>query len=167
MDTQNIILVGMPGSGKSTVGVVIAKRMGYRFLDSDLLIQEQYGRRLHELIDRHGIDGFHRLENDVNASISAERTIIATGGSAVYGAGAMEHLGRIGTIVYLQLSCETIEERLGDLHERGVTLKPGQTLRELYEERIPLYEKYADVTIACDGLCLREVVDRLWDIFRT
>ena len=151
-------LIGMPGAGKSTVGVVLAKRLGYSFVDSDLVIQERYGKLLHELIEEKGVEGFWKLENDVNASLTLHKSVIATGGSAVYGAGAMEHLREIGTVVYLKLPYEEIEARLGDLNARGVTLQPGQTLRDLYAERIPLYEQYAHVVISCEGKMLREIV---------
>lgn len=159
---NNIILIGMPGAGKSTVGVVLAKRRGCRFLDSDLLIQEKYDALLHELIAEHGTDGFLKMEEEVNASIDVRRTVIATGGSVVYGKAAMEHLREIGTVVYLKLSCETIKDRLGDLSERGVTLRAGQTLEDLYRERIPLYEKYADVTIDCEKKSIREIAAELY-----
>lgn len=155
---KNIVLIGMPGAGKSTVGVVLAKRLGYRFVDSDLLIQDQYGKLLHELISEHGVDGFLKIENQVNAGIQLTRSVIATGGSAVYGQEAMEHLKKISTVVYLKLPYEEIRQRLGDLNARGVTLRSGQTLRDLYEERTPLYEKYADVVIECHQKELREVV---------
>lgn len=158
---DNIILIGMPGAGKSTVGVVLAKKLGYGFVDSDLIIQERCGKLLHELIEEKGVEGFWEIEDTVNASLSLQRSVIATGGSAVYGRKAMEHLREMGTVVYLKLSYEEIAERLGDLNARGVTLRPGQTLRELYEERIPLYEKYANVTVSCDGMTLREVVTQL------
>lgn len=157
----NIVLIGMPGVGKSTVGVVLAKRMGYAFVDSDLLIQAREGRLLHELIEAHGIDGFARIENEVNASIDAERAVIATGGSAVYGAKAMAHLRAIGTVVYLYLPCEALADRLGDLNERGVAIRPGQTLPELFAERAPLYETYADVTIDCRGKQIRDIVEEI------
>ena len=155
---DNVVLIGMPGAGKSTVGVVLAKRLGYSFVDSDLVIQERYGKLLHELIEERGVEGFWKLENDVNASLKLHRSVIATGGSAVYGAEAMEHLREIGTVLYLKLPYEEIEERLGDLNARGVTLRPGQTLRDLYEERIPLYEKYAHKVMECQGKQLRELV---------
>lgn len=158
---DNIILIGMPGAGKSTVGVVLAKKLGYGFVDSDLIIQERCGKLLHELIEEKGVEGFWEIEDAVNASLSLHKSVIATGGSAVYGRKAMEHLREMGTVVYLKLSCEEIAERLGDLSARGVTLRPGQTLRELYAERIPLYEKYAHVTVPCDGKALREVVTQL------
>lgn len=158
MTKDNIVLIGMPGAGKSTVGVVLAKKLGYSFVDSDLVIQETYGKLLHELIKENGVEGFWKIENDVNASINRHRSIIATGGSAIYGKEAMEHLREIGTVVYLKLPYAVIEDRLGDLNARGVTLRPGQTLRDLYEERVPLYEKYAHVVVECDGRVLREVV---------
>lgn len=158
---KNVILIGMPGAGKSTVGVVLAKRLGYTFLDSDLVIQQKYGRLLHELISEHGVEGFWKIENDVNAGLTCDRTVIATGGSAIYGKEAMEHLRSMGTVVYLRLTLEQIAERLGDLTERGVTLREGQDLKALYEERTPLYEKYAHVIIDCDGQQVRELVARI------
>lgn len=158
---SNVILIGMPGSGKSTVGVVLAKRLGFRFLDSDLVIQEKTGKLLYQLIEERGEAGFLLLEEQINSGIQVERHIISTGGSAVYGTKAMEHLRRIGTVVYLQLAYEELEKRLGDLQKRGVVLRPGFTLRDLYEERIPLYEKYADITVTCDGKDLRQVVEEI------
>ena len=151
----------MPGAGKSTVGVVLAKHLGYTFLDSDLVIQQKYGRLLHELISEHGVEGFWKIENDVNAGLTCDRTVIATGGSAIYGKEAMEHLRSMGTVVYLRLTLEQIAERLGDLTERGVTLREGQDLKALYEERTPFYEKYAHVIIDCDGQQVRELVARI------
>lgn len=149
----------MPGAGKSTVGVVLAKKLGYVFMDSDLVIQSQEGKLLHEIISEKGVEGFWKVEEQVNAAIDTDRTVIATGGSVVYGPRAMEHLHDIGMVVYLKLSLKAIADRLGDLNERGVTLKEGQDLQDLYEERVPLYEKYADVTIDCENLQIREVVD--------
>lgn len=155
---ENIVLTGMPGAGKSTVGVVLAKRLGCHFVDSDLVIQEKYGRLLYELIDEYGVDGFLKIENDVNASLQLQSCVLATGGSVVYGKEAMEHLRQTAKIVYLKLPYEEVAHRLGDLNARGVTLRPGQTLMDLYEERTPLYEKYAHVTIECSGKLLREIV---------
>lgn len=148
---DNIVLIGMPGSGKSTLGVVLAKMLGYGFIDSDLIIEEEENRLLHEIIREEGIEGFMAIENRVNSSIETSRKVIATGGSAIYGAEAMEHLGKIGTIVYLKWDLEELAEHLGDLTERGVVLKEGQDLRGLYEERCPYYEKYADITVECSG----------------
>lgn len=162
---DNIVLIGMPGVGKSTVGVVLAKRLGYRFVDSDLVIQEQYGKLLHQLIEEHGVEGFRKLENDVNASLNMHRCVIATGGSAVYGREAMEHLRDIGTVVYLKLPLEEISDRLGDLNARGVAMMPGQSLEALYEERVPLYEKYAHKVIDCHGKQIREIVELVAAIF--
>ena len=158
---RNITLIGMPASGKSTVGVLLAKRLGYRFLDSDLLIQEQEGRLLKQIIEDEGLSGFLAIEEQVNRDICAERTVIAPGGSVIYGPSAMEHLKEISTVVYLKLGYGDLERRLGNLKDRGVALKDGMTLRELYEERIPLYEKYADVTIDETGRTSGQVVDQL------
>lgn len=158
---KNIVLIGMPGVGKSTVGVVLAKNMGMSFLDSDLVIQEQEGKKLHELIEEHGIDGFLEIEARVNASLNPKTAVIATGGSAVYSEQAMQHLKSIAMVCYLKLPYENIEERLGDLAERGVVLREGETLRQLYEERIPLYEKYANITVECENKNIREIVTEL------
>lgn len=163
---KNIVLIGMPGAGKSTVGVVLAKNLGMSFMDSDLVIQEQEGKKLHEIIEECGSDGFIKVEERVNASLDTSNTIIATGGSVVYGAKAMEHLGEIGTICYLKLSYESIRDRLGDLAQRGVVLKDGQTLLDLYQERIPLYEKYAHIVIDCENKNIREVVNEIARISR-
>ncbi len=158
---HNIILIGMPGVGKSTIGVVLAKRLGYQFEDSDLIIQNQTGQLLHEIITERGIDGFVQLENDVNAGLDLNQTILATGGSAIYGEGAMKHFASIGKVVYLKLPFEELSERLGDLTERGVVLKENQTLEDLLIERSPYYEKYADVTIECKGKEIRTIVEEI------
>ena len=158
---SNVILIGMPGAGKSTVGVVLAKKLGYAFVDADLLIQSREGKLLHEIISERGVEGFWRVEESVGESIEAHRTVIATGGSAVYGPKAMTHYKQIGTVIYLSLPLAGIRERLGDLDERGVTLREGQDLDSLYAERLPLYEKYADITLACEGLEIREIVERI------
>ena len=159
MKKDNIVLIGMPGAGKSTVGVVLAKRLGFRFVDSDLVIQEKHDRLLHELIEEYGVEGFWKIENDVNASLNQRKSVIATGGRVIYGNDAMEHLRAIGTVVYLQLPYEEVADRLGDLNARGVTLQEGQTLRDLYDERVPLYEKYAHRVIDCHNKRIREIVE--------
>lgn len=156
---KNIILIGMPGAGKSTIGVVLAKSLGAKFIDSDLVIQEQTGMLLHEIISQKGNEGFYAVENDINTSISPKKAVIATGGSAVYGKEAMEHFKSIGKVIYLKLSYDEIESRLGDLNERGVVMKEGQSLLDLYNERTPLYEKYADMTIDCDNKNIRDIVN--------
>ena len=158
---ENIVLIGMPGVGKSTLGVVLAKELGLQFVDADLLIQERENRLLKEIIAEDGVEGFLKIENDVNASIRAEKTVIATGGSVIYGSDAMEHLKEIGTVVYLKLDYETLDSRLGNLKGRGVVLKDGQTLQDLYDERIPLYEKYADVIVDEGGLDLEQTLTQV------
>ena len=158
---NNVILIGMPGCGKSTLGVLLAKSLGMTFLDTDLVIQDREHALLSQLIRTHGSDGFLALEGSICAQLDVNNSVIATGGSVVYGAEAMAHLKSIGTVVYLRLTCENITERLGDLHARGVTIKPGWTLRDLYNERCPLYEQYADIVQDCDGLRLRDVVAEL------
>ena len=162
---RNIVLIGMPGAGKSTVGVVLAKKLGYVFMDSDLVIQSREGKLLHEIIEEKGVEGFWKVEEQVNASIETDRTVIATGGSVIYGAKAMEHLHSIGTVVYLKLSYEDLAKRLGNLKGRGVVLKEGQTLKDLYDERSKLYEQYAEITVDESGkdiqgtiLALREQI---------
>lgn len=158
MRKKSVVLIGMPGVGKSTIGVVLAKNLGISFIDSDLVIQERKEKKLHELIEEYGMEGFLDIEGAVNASLNPKAAVIATGGSAVYREEAMQHLSEIAVICYLQLSCESIAERLGDLEERGVVLKEGQSLEELYAERTPLYEKYASMTIDCEGKNIREIV---------
>ena len=147
MKKENIVLIGMPGVGKSTIGVVLAKVLGYQFVDADLLIQEAEGKLLSELIEENGPDGFIEIENRVNSQIQTHRSVIATGGSVIYGKEAMEHLKSIGTVVYLKQNLRVLQRRLRNLKGRGVVLKEGQTLVDLYKERTVLYEKYADITV--------------------
>lgn len=156
---KNIILIGMPAVGKSTVGVVVAKRLGYEFVDTDLLIQKQENRLLKEIIEDEGIDGFLSIENQVNRDVQAERTVISPGGSVVYCQEAMEHYKEIGVVVYLRASFDTINNRIRNAKSRGVVLKEGQTLEMLYEERVKLFETYADITIDEDGKNLGETID--------
>lgn len=158
---DNIVLIGMPGSGKSTIGVVLAKVLGYGFMDSDLVIQSQEGKLLFEIMEEEGIDGFIQVENRVNSQIVVDRCVIATGGSVVYGHEAMEHLKKIGTVVYLKLPYQELEQRLGNLKCRGVVLKAGQILRELYDERVPLYENYADITVNGQGLNVEDTLEQV------
>lgn len=161
MNKKNIILIGMPGVGKSTVGVILAKVLGYQFVDSDLVIQKEEGKLLKEIIAEVGPEGFIEVENRINASLDVTDSIVATGGSVVYGKQAMEHLREIGTVVYLYLPFEEINGRLSDIKGRGVVLKAGQTLKDLYEERTVLYEKYADVRIDETGLNVEDTINAI------
>ncbi|MDO5292595.1 MAG: shikimate kinase [bacterium] len=161
MNKNNVVLIGMPGAGKSTVGVILAKVLGYQFIDADLVIQDRESRLLKDIIEEEGLDGFLQIENEVNASINTKETVIATGGSVVYGEEAMEHLKSIGTVVYIKLSYDTLDSRLGNIKQRGVALKDGQTLFSLYEERCPLYEKYADIVIDSENLGVEELLDKI------
>lgn len=158
---NNIVLIGMPGCGKSTVGVILAKVLGFQFIDSDLLIQEQEKCLLKDIIERDGLDGLIAIEEQVNANIQTEKAVIATGGSVIYGAKAMEHLRKIGLVVYIRLSNETIEGRLDNIRQRGVVFREGQTLKSLYEERCPLYEKYAHIVVDGEGLSMEELMEKI------
>ena len=151
MQRTNLVLIGMPASGKSSVGVILAKLIGYDFIDTDILIQRAERKRLSEIIAEVGVDGFLEIEARVNASVEADHCVIATGGSAVYSEEAMRHLKKIGLIMYLKADYETIRKRLGNIKQRGVVLREGQTLRDLYGERAVLYEKYADAVVEEQG----------------
>ncbi|MEE1352801.1 MAG: shikimate kinase [Acutalibacteraceae bacterium] len=147
MSHRNVVLIGMPGSGKSTIGVLLAKNLSCQFLDSDLVIQEKIGSRLQDYIDKYGSAAFDEMEDQVNAGIDVENTVIATGGSAVYGENAMRHFKEIGTVVYLRVSFEDLLERIPNFESRGISIPEGMTFQDLYNERIPLYERYADITV--------------------
>ena len=162
---NNIILIGMPTSGKSTVGVILAKILGYRFIDADIVIQEKEGRKLSRIIAEDGVDGFIDIENRINSEINADKTVIATGGSVVYGKEAMEHYKEIGTVVYLKVSFETLKKRLHHAKQRGVVMKQGQTLESLYEERKALYEQYADITVDEGRDSLEKVIEKVSGYF--
>ena len=162
---KNIVLIGMPAVGKSTVGVVVAKRLGYEFVDTDLLIQKQEKRLLKEIIAQEGNDGFLAIENQVNRDLDVENAVIAPGGSVVYCEEAMEHYKKTGTVVYLKVSYETINRRIQNAKSRGVVLKEGQPLKDLYEERVCLFEKYADYTICEDGLTIEETIGNVLKLF--
>ncbi len=154
----NITLIGMPGSGKTTNGIFLARAAGLTFLDTDRLIERQTGERLPDLAARLGTEGFRDLEGRVTAGLDCAGTVIATGGSVIYREAGMARLRAISEVVYLRLSPDALALRLHDLRERGVSLKDGQTLRDLYEERCPLYERWAAHTVDCDGLKPREIV---------
>ena len=155
---DNIVLIGMPGVGKSTAGVIAAKQLGMRFEDADILIQHREKKLLSQIIDEKGIDGFLSIENDVLKSINDKGLLIATGGSAVYSCEAMEYLKKNSLMIYLHLDLKDLSMRLSDLKHRGVVLRDGQTLNDIYDERVPLYRKYADVEIDETGLDIEETV---------
>ena len=156
---NNIILIGMPGSGKTTLGTELSEKIGYGYIDSDSVIVAREGKRLSEIIEAVGREAFLDLEAKVNSELCADRCVIATGGSVIYRDYAMQKLKTLGKIVYIQLPYEVIAKRLGDLKKRGVALKDGYTLKDLYEERTPLYEKYADISVELDGKTVMQSVE--------
>ncbi|MCR5213608.1 MAG: shikimate kinase [Eubacterium sp.] len=162
---ENITLIGMPTSGKSTAGVILAKVLGMDFVDTDLLIQKKKGKRLQKLIEENGVEGFIKIEEDVCKNLEASKSVIATGGSVIYGDEAMKHLKEIGHVIYLEIDYETLEKRLHHVKQRGVVLKPGQTKKDLYDERVALYKKYADIIISEEGLdiegTVQEIIEKL------
>lgn len=161
MALGNIVLIGMPGCGKSTVGVLLAKALGMAFVDTDVVFQAKEGRKLQRIIEEIGIDAFLAREEEAILSLSCDKTVIATGGSVVYGRRAMKRLHEDGVVVYIRLPYQEIECRLSNLATRGVTLREGQTLLDLYEERIPLYEKEADVVLDATGLQIEQTVEAI------
>ncbi|WP_165062651.1 MULTISPECIES: shikimate kinase [unclassified Adlercreutzia] len=160
---NNIVLIGMPGVGKSTIGVVLAKILNYEFVDADLIIQQRCDKTLQRLIDTLGPDGFIEVEGKVLADLEFKRAIISTGGSAIYSHEGMQHLAKNGRVVYLKVELEELESRFPGFDERGVVMRRarGMSLADLYEERIPLYEKYADITVNVDGLSITEAADKV------
>ena len=156
---DNISLIGMPGSGKSSVGVVLAKALGKDFLDVDLLIQSQEGALLQQILNERGVETFLDVESEVIRSVACANTVIAPGGSCVCRDDAMEHLRSLGTVVYLELSYPEVVKRIHNLDSRGIALQPGQTLADVYNYRVPRYERYADITIDADGQSLVETIE--------
>lgn len=154
---QNIILIGMPGAGKSSVGVLLAKRLGYHFIDTDLLVQGEARCRLQEIIVDHGLEAFKALETTVVCRLAPHRTVVATGGSVVYGAEAMAHLQRIGRLVFLDLPLNELQSRVRNMDSRGLVIDPGETFADLYIRRLPLYRQYAALTIPCGGLSQEDI----------
>ncbi|MCI7302652.1 MAG: shikimate kinase [Clostridiales Family XIII bacterium] len=158
---ENIILVGMPACGKSITGVVLAKTMRMNFVDTDLLIQEREQKPLQQIIDEHGIEYFKQAEEAVLLELNVENTVISTGGSAIYYPKAIEHLKRNGRIVYLQVRLQTVLNRLNNIKTRGVAMEKGDTIADLYQRRVPLYEKYADIIVKADGLAVEQTVEQI------
>ena len=163
---KNIILIGLPGAGKSTLGVILAKTLGMRFIDTDIRIQERCGMLLQEIIDRRGTEGFLGIEEETILSLNEDQAVIATGGSVVYSSRAMDHLKAGGTVVYLVLSYPEMVRRLQNIRTRGAVLARGQSLREMYDQRIPLYEAYADIRVQTRSGRLEDAVTRIADITR-
>lgn len=158
---MNLILIGMPACGKSTAGVVLAKATGMAFLDTDLLIQEKEGKLLQQVIDEEGMEGFLKLEEDTLLSIETDHTVIATGGSAIYSKDGMEHLKTSGIAVYLQTPLELIEKRLYNIHSRGIAMRDGETIKDLYHRRVILYETYADYIVNVERLSVEETIEEI------
>ena len=159
--SKNIVLIGMPGAGKSTVGVILAKILGYSFIDTDLVIQNKEEKLIKDIIAEKGIDGFINTENRVISKISAESTVIATGGSVVYSEDAMKALSVNAVIVYLKIAYNELKKRLSDIRNRGVVIRKGQSLEELYDERTVLYEKYADIVVDENGCTIEKTVNMI------
>jgi len=163
--SKNIILIGMPGAGKSTIGVLLAKALGMDFVDTDIIIQQRTGRLLQDIIDNDGIDAFLRVEEEILSSLEFTNSIVATGGSAVYSDKAMTALKKNGRTVYISLPYAEVERRITNITTRGIVLRSGNTLLDAYNERVPLYEKYADLTVDCSGKdiesSMRELIGKL------
>lgn len=158
-----IILIGMPGCGKTCMGKALGRKLKLKVIDGDALIEKKYERKLHEIIEEHGLEEFKRIEEEILLSISGDDIVISTGGSAIYYDSVMQYFKSIGTVVYLDVNLKILKQRLGDFSKRGVVLQNGQTLDELYRERTELYKKYADVTVNCSGNAFpryqQEVID--------
>lgn len=163
---NNIILIGMPGAGKSTLGVLLAKTLGYGFLDTDLVIQEREGELLQNLVDGLGVEGFLEVEADAICSVECQGAVIASGGSAVCRERAMLRLKELGRIVYLHLPLEELERRLNNISTRGIAMAPGQTLADIFAYRAPLYRKYADLTVDVGRQSLEETVGMVAEALR-
>ena len=161
MKTNNIILIGMPGAGKSTLGVVLAKAVGFDFIDTDLIIQSEQNEKLYRIIEKKGIEKFIEIENKTVSSLKAENSVIATGGSVIFGKEAMENLKKLGKVVYLSVEEKEIEKRLSNIKTRGIVMEKGETVEKIYNERTPLYEKYADITVLCKEMDLEKTVEKI------
>ncbi|MDD2647368.1 MAG: shikimate kinase [Eubacteriales bacterium] len=160
---ENIILIGMPGSGKSTLGVVLAKMLGMDFIDTDLLIQRQTGKRLQEIVNESGVDRLIDCEEQAILGLEIENTLVATGGSVVYREKGMAHLKQLGRLVYLRVPYHDIEHHILNISTRGIAIRPGQTLFDLYKERTPLYEKYADTVFDVKDMSVAKTTEAIYD----
>lgn len=164
---QNLILIGMPGAGKSTVGVLLAKQLGLDFVDTDLLLQRRLGLRLQQMINLQGLHSFRKAEEEMLLDLDCDQTLIATGGSVIYSQRGMQHLKRLGQVAYLKISLPRLEQRLSDMGQRGVVIAPGQSFADLYAERTPLYEKYADICVDIDALGVEDVLQKIESLVKT
>ena len=174
MTKKNIILIGMPGAGKSTVGVILAKRIGFHFIDTDLLIQAQEKCRLQQIIDTQGLENFRKIEEQMLLDLHTKHSVIATGGSVIYSKEGIEKLGKTGYRIYIQVSLESLQQRIADMGQRGLVMDKEQTFEQLYRERTPLYKKFADLTILCEGKNAEQVaaqiekeIDQRWPSLST
>ncbi|MHB8063186.1 MAG: shikimate kinase, partial [Ruminiclostridium sp.] len=158
---KNLVLIGMPSAGKSTVGVIVAKNLCMSFIDTDVLLQTLQGRLLQDIINKDGTQEFLKIEESTIISLNCENTVIATGGSAIYSEKAMNHLKRNGIVIYLHIDLDTVNQRLNNIKTRGVVLSPGQTLEQVYSDRKPLYEKYADITIDCSKYSIDTTINTI------
>ncbi len=161
MISDNLVLIGMPGAGKSTVGVILAKRIGFNFVDTDLLIQAQQQCRLQEIIDCQGLERFRQIEEQVLLRLDVRRTVVATGGSVIYGRNGIESMRRNSRLIYLQVPLDELQRRIADMGQRGLVMAAGQSFSDLYCERTPLYLEYADMTVDCAGLNAEQVAARI------
>ena len=161
MQKSNIILIGMPGAGKSTVGVILAKRIGFHFIDTDLIIQAQERQRLQQIIDTRGLKSFRKIEEQILLNLHPEHSVIATGGSVIYSQKGLEELGKTGYRVYIQVPLKVLQQRIADMGQRGLVIDKGQTFEQLYQERTPLYNKFADLTISCEDVNAEQVAAKI------
>ena len=159
---KNIVLIGMPGVGKSTIGVLLAKTLGFSFVDTDLIIQQNTGRLLQEIIDADGLDAFCIIEERAICSVEArENAVIATGGSAVYSRDAMLHLKKYGTVYYLSLPMDELKKRLSNIRTRGIAMRPDDTIEDVFRRRIELYDEYSDIVVDCSEKTAEQTVEEI------
>jgi shikimate kinase len=160
-ENKNLVLIGMPGAGKSTVGVLLAKALNMPFVDTDLMIQRQENRYLQEIIENDGIEAFIKIEERIVTGLDLTNHVIATGGSVIYSSSAIDRLKAGGILFFLNAKTYQLERRLKNIRTRGIAMQPGQTVAALYEERLPLYKRYADVEIDCSRKHIETIVKEI------